>query len=302
MEQSEKRLKVFEDKTTQTVVFIDAETNRVLSENEILGLHMKPAITALFAINKSAAFLGILERTSKQFRDFIREQGLWYTLLLRDFPEQCKDATEQASLNLKTAERRIPMMRPRVKDKLDRYSNKPVREYTYWKRYYELLSAPNDTLEWYLEDFNSTRILRYLRDERYNEQWQNPEGILPYKALGYRLFHGADRSRDVVYVTWHTFSRPGQLVDNEVDHSVKILEVNPFAKQAQFVEYDKKLLGPEILITIVENPLFDPEVDWRDFRGFRRVWFYPVDAYFTTMALAETKQLVSAQSNNSFYQ
>jgi hypothetical protein len=81
-----------------------------------------------------------------------------------------------------------------------------------------------------------------------------------------------------------------------------MLEVKPFTKQVRFVEYNETLLGPEIHIRVVENPLFSPSVDWRDFSGFRRVWFYPVDAYFTTMVLAETKQLVSAQSNKSFYQ
>lgn len=86
---------------------------------------------------KTAALLGRFENISKSVRLFIQGRQLWMLLFQRAFPRHYDDAAVPVRLE---DGRVVIGMKQDVKDMLDRYSQRPGREETYWKRYYEFMT------------------------------------------------------------------------------------------------------------------------------------------------------------------
>jgi hypothetical protein len=86
---------------------------------------------------KTAALLGRFEKISKSVRQFVQGRQLWMLLFQRAFPQHYDDAAVPVRLE---DGRVVIGMKQDVKDMLDRYSQRPGREETYWKRYYEFMT------------------------------------------------------------------------------------------------------------------------------------------------------------------
>lgn len=132
----QKRLKIVEE-PGGVASFIDEDTGQIVPEEALVTRYASVFAESVLRAKNAKHLLGVLERTSKTMRNFVRQHFLWYKLMERDFPAQCSDAAAQGGG--KRPAKNYTMLQE-YKDKLDALSIKPGRPYTYWKRYYELLS------------------------------------------------------------------------------------------------------------------------------------------------------------------
>jgi hypothetical protein len=105
-----------------TFQFVYLSTGQPIPISILLSQY-KQQVSLILERNLTPQFLGRLESTSPELRNFVQKQGYWKILFARDFPAQYTG--KMASV---------------VKAQLDRISQHPRRNETYWKRYYEYLT------------------------------------------------------------------------------------------------------------------------------------------------------------------
>lgn len=122
--------------------FVDEETQQVVSQENLVSRYAVALEKTILRERGSAAkrVLGLLEKTSKPLANFIAQFRMWAKLVERDYPQQYKySKTPVVRKNAPD----LRLMRQETRAKLDTYSERPNREHTYWKRYYELLTRTN---------------------------------------------------------------------------------------------------------------------------------------------------------------
>lgn len=153
MEGSSKKLKFDTLDDGERVQFMDVDTDEPVSDLEamdtdpelVIKVAPRQAEEALKVLmehrehKRTATLLAKFEQTSNYLRQFVQRRQLWMQLFQKTFPEHYADAVTTYPLGDGTGRQGVTMNQ-RIKAMLDRYSVRPGREETYWKRYYELLT------------------------------------------------------------------------------------------------------------------------------------------------------------------
>lgn len=187
MEGSSKKLKFDTLDDGERVQFMDVDTDEPVSDLEamdtdpelVIKVAPRQAEEALKVLmehrehKRTATLLAKFEQTSNYLRQFVQRRQLWMQLFQKTFPEHYADAVTTYPLGDGTGRQGVTMNQ-RIKAMLDRYSVRPGREETYWKRYYELLTRG---------------ALPYGKDPEVLHEWEidteyyrRPHGITIWKA------------------------------------------------------------------------------------------------------------------------
>ena len=168
-----------------------------------------------------AAILSTLEKlNNKAWYQFIARAQLWRAAFSQKFPEQYKYAIEK------------PEWWERVKKKLDDISEKPGREFTYWKRWYELLTIVGRPFQ------NELGPYSYFGTDGFvffNKEVAELKRKTPQSSYDPDAFLHVDKTLPICFVYFTSPNTQYMLSVNMEYHEIKI------------VSYDKSLLGEKLV-------------------------------------------------------
>lgn len=186
-----------------------------------------------------AAILSKLEKLhNRAWYQFVVRFRLWEAAFAQKFPEQYKYAIDK------------PQWWEQVKVKLDKLSQKPGRQFTYWKRWYEYLTKTKSRFK---GDYRGQVKLLFekLEDD------DNPLTRHVWIMVQFKYFHHIDRYRNII------------LCYRMVTNPKKMISVNFDTRDQKVIPYDKSILGEEILYKERSEPnVHENHIKWTSLDGF----------------------------------
>lgn len=218
MEGPEKKLKVFLTKNGEPQVFNTA-TGAIISAdqialsndtgNQVLNVLMQ---RREFGDNPAAILVTLEKLNNKAWYQFIVRAQLWKAAFSQKFPEQFICAIEK------------PEWWEQVKKKLDAISIKPEREFTYWKRWYELMVKPRDL----------RFVTRYIRFDW--DHWKRQQQQMFLTSS--KIFRHVDKACNVIFIYGFYDYAP---FDPKYMFRIDLDE-----ESQDIIAFDKKMLGEQV--------------------------------------------------------
>lgn len=261
MEGPEKKLKVTLTKNGEPQV-IDTTTGAIISadkialSNEVGTQLLKLLMQRGEFYDNPATTLSTLEKlNNKAWYQFIARAQLWRSAFSQKFPEQFKCAIEK------------PEWWEKVKKKLDAISIKPERDFTYWKRWYELMVKPR----------NLRHVTQYIRFEWYDYREKQQKNLDTAK-----FFRHVDKTCNVIFIYGVNRYAPYD--------PTYMFRIDLDEESQEIIGFDKKVVGEEVYHKSLEG----------SFDGFIyfSLEFWGVEIYKKVVSLISCQQ---CQVNDARY-